>query len=259
MKAFKIIISLIFVLTFLLFVLYFKKDIKKTNFEIPIDNISEPSPSISLSPSEKEDYSFEIKWVLVRDLEKVVLYSNLDNKYSSGDLATQNNCSELISGGFYDKKDSHIGFFMSNGNILNKSIESTLFNGYFSVSAEGAAKISSSEPKDALNGIQSGPILVLSSKEVKLDIKNDENARRIVVAIDRDNNVIFLVIYNKSNPLFGPRLSELPNFVIKFSDDKNMGIVSAINLDGGSHSAFLTKNYRFIEVSTIGSFFCIKP
>ena len=79
------------------------------------------------------------------------------------------------------------------------------------------------------------------------------------MATTKEGKVIFIVAYTKGNPLSGPRLTELPEIIDELSKNAKLDIVDALNLDGGSHSAFLTKSFQLTEISTIGSYFCTEP
>jgi hypothetical protein len=61
-----------------------------------------------------------------------------------------------------------------------------------------------------------------------------------------------------NNPVSGPKLNELPGIIKNINKSTSLNIVSALNLDGGAHSAFLTQSTDLNELSTIGEYFCIK-
>lgn len=125
----------------------------------------------------------------------------------------------------------------------------------FSVSSD-SAQIRTSEI-DSLNAVQAGPILILDGKPRTLSIKNDENERRIVVAKTNDDKVLFLAIYKKDSAYIGPKLSEVPNLLQEFTQETDIEISSALNLDGGTASAFYTEGVSLGELTKIGSYFCV--
>ena len=108
------------------------------------------------------------------------------------------------------------------------------------------------EEKELLKKIKKGD----SSAKEKLVCSN---LRFVVsVAINFQNQVIFLIINNKEAPLQGPTLQELPGVLKEIEKDTNLNFVDALNLDGGAHSAFINETVTVTELSTIGSYFCVR-
>lgn len=204
----------------------------------------------------KNGYTFD--WIIVKDARKISLQSNLEEKLGSKEAKNKNGCSYLVSGGFYTKEGDHSGLFISEGKKLSESKANSTYNGYFSIDYEGKAQISKSEPSSARVALQSGPVVMFNGKVSSLSIKNDKPARRMVAAVTRLNHVVFISVYKKGSVFSGPLLSELPSLIKKLNDKTYLEIVDAINLDGGTASAFISYKVNLSELTKIGSFFCIK-
>jgi len=221
-----------------------------------------PIIGISNSPKPQENKKlleidgYQIAWVEVEKLDKISLYPNLvDHKTAKG-LYKEKGCKTLVNGGFYTDDDKHIGLLVSNGDKKSEFKENILFDGVINIGSNSA------EIKSTHNGantaIQSGPILALGGKPKKLSIKNDENERRMVVATTKNGEVIFLSIYKKDSAYIGPKLADVPKILEEFSRVTGIIPVSALNLDGGTASAFYTEGVSLGELTKIGSYFCVK-
>lgn len=187
----------------------------------------------------------------------ISLIGNFDNIQGAFSLKSNNSCTYAVSGGFYDTKSQPLGYFVTNGKRIHNSIQSALLNGYIWID-EGKVTIKSSIPPTTANiALQSGPVLIDNSKPRLLTITNDEHARRVVVIVEK-NTVIFLTIYNPDSVFEGPLLKTLPDLVGKISTLESFIIDSAINLDGGSASAFYSDTTNLEELTPVGSIFCVK-
>jgi len=105
--------------------------------------------------------------------------------------------------------------------------------------------------------LQSGPLLISAGRPERLRMKQDEATRRVFVAIDEEQRVIFGVVYHTEEVFKGPILSDLPEIINLFSQKTGIKLVSAMNLDGGSASVFADENIFLGELSNVGSFFCV--
>ena len=88
---------------------------------------------------DENEYSYV--WIQVNDLENLFLYPNFENKDTLEEGAKKYECKNLVSGGFYSKDYSPIGLFISEGKIVNKSVENALLNGYFILTKNNKATI----------------------------------------------------------------------------------------------------------------------
>lgn len=197
-------------------------------------------------------------WTKVSDLSKISLYPNYTEQLRTDELIKKYNCSSLINGGFYSKLDKPLGLFVTNGNTLSSAINSSLFNGFFIID-NNQTRITYNKPGGTPTiALQTGPVLFFDGEPVDLRLIRDTQSRRSVAVVTKDRQVIFMSIYNKGSVFTGPKLDDLPLFLNKIEAETGYEFQSAINLDGGSASAFITKDANLEELVHIGSFFCVK-
>jgi len=156
-----------------------------------------------------------------------------------------------INGGFYDTANKPLGLFRIGETVLAKQIQSNLLNGF--LSDDG---ITVAVPTGRFV-LQSGPLLIQRGNPLPLKIQNDEHARRMVAA-KTGEGFLFLTVYKEDSVFEGPLLADLPKVIQKINTKENLGIVDAINLDGGSASAFKNAETTLSELTPVGSLFCIK-
>lgn len=187
----------------------------------------------------------------------VRLKSNLPIFRTSNEILSDN-CTGLVNAGFYTKENLPVGLFVENGIKLKDWKESLLFDGILSVNTLNVARITEEVPKDDLtDAVQSGPLLISNSFNHELSIINDKPARRMVAIIDGDNTLYFFTIYNPNSVFDGPYLADMPEILRIIEGMSDIKFADAINLDGGSASAFMFDSVRLPELSPIGSYYCI--
>lgn len=168
-------------------------------------------------------------------------------------------CREMVSGGFYTTDDEPTGLFISQGTTIRKAIPNALLNGYFVINEDSVVSILQSPPDGSVRiALQTGPMLIQHGIPLNLSIRDDEFARRIGVGMTTKSNVIFWAIYDPDNTGSGPKLSEVPQILKKFISLSGVNLLDAINLDGGSASAFIRDDFSLQELTNVGSFFCIR-
>ena len=251
----KKILTVFFITTFII-IIFTKKD-KSLPLSIP-----QTSPPIKISTIDKLDtifYNNEIypfAYFIVDHPKDLSLSLNLFQMDSSIDIIKEKSCSFLTNGGFYDKNNQPLGWFVEDGQEISKKITSNLFNGFLQ-KKHNQIFITQTPLSNVDFGLQSGPLLIKNSKILTLKIKNDESRRRIIATLNQTNQLIFIVIISKESEFNGPLLAETPSLLGKISQKINQKLVSAINLDGGSASTFFTKDIHLKEFSHIGSYFCL--
>lgn len=191
------------------------------------------------------------------DGAQVKLINNLDKKLTAQQAKKEYNCRVLTNAAFYTKENKHVGLFVIEDSILRSANQNDLFDSFLTINSFLTPRITRTEPIDLVSGIQSGPLLIENGRTIRLSIIRDKEARRVVAAITGDNKLMFLVFFNSNSFFSGPMLADLPGEVKKYSDEHDLNIADAINLDGGSASAFLSDNIQLSELSPVGSFFCI--
>jgi uncharacterized protein YigE (DUF2233 family) len=206
-----------------------------------------------------EDYLYSYEFILVNNIDKVSLVLNYEHKMSSDEAVEDNSCKYLTSAGFYSKDGNPIGLLINDHITINDYEINQLFNGFLTINSFDTPIISYEEPKEGSRiSVQSGPVLIENSFIQELTIKNDKDAGRIIAAVSGSNDLIFIVVYDQESHFSGPKLSDLPNITKAISDDNELNIADAINLDGGTASVFFKDQFTLKELSNVGSFFCVR-
>jgi uncharacterized protein YigE (DUF2233 family) len=220
----------------------------------PIQNVLSQMKQVSYN---NQTYSYAS--FLSKSYHKLHLYPNFDQRLTATELKATNNCTVLINAGFYSKDNRPLGWFYTQGSLINRSIQSSLFNGYLCLSENGKYTISTSPTETMIVwGLQTGPILMQNSQPLGLKIRDDETARRSLAAITNDNQIFLAIVAGPSSSLSGPKLADLPQILKQIALAEGLEFTSAINLDGGTASAFLSGEISLKEITWIGSFFCIQ-
>jgi exopolysaccharide biosynthesis protein len=249
-------VLIILILIFTAFYLYHQQS--------PITNPAlKPSPETQLSPVLDKlesiiinSQTYYFSYIVIDDLTNLKLYPNFKDRLNSLELVEKYHCSVLVNGGFYSEDSKPLGWLVSNGQKLSSPISSQLFNGYLSI-FNSKASITSIVPDNVTTGLQTGPLLIQDQKPLLLKIKHDETRRRLVGALTQSNQLLFIVVILKDSLFSGPMLTDLPEVVKVISNNLNLSVTQAINLDGGSASTFYTSKVHLKEFSPIGSFFCL--
>ena len=230
--------------------------IKEEN--IVTQTTNEVTPYIDSGEPVINDDGYKVSWIVSRDKQNFHLYSNTSNKLTSGEAIIENNCKYLINAGFVDKSYNHIGLFKNHNGIISKYRRNNTFNGFLYVDNNRDTYITYNEPIDSLISLQSGPVLMKNNSPINLSLSRDENARRVIAAVNRKKEAIFIVFYSKNNPFIGPKLADLPSMLEELEENTSLNITDAINLDGGKHSVFIGDQINLIEASIVGGYFCIE-
>jgi exopolysaccharide biosynthesis protein len=233
-----------------------KQDFKET-IHTKEEPITSPTNNIQKIEIYEKEYFFAL--IQITSLDNIFLYPNFEEKYTLKEGAEKYGCKNLTSAGFYKENNVPIGLFINEAGILGNKEENTLFNGYFILTKNNEATISKSYVGEPVRiGLQAGPLLVQNGHVQKLTLVNDEMARRIVVAQTKEGEIYFLVVYDKESVFMGPLLADLPEIVSRIQEEIGVEFISALNLDGGSASAFYTEDMQLSELTPIGGFFCEK-
>ncbi len=201
----------------------------------------------------------DFAWAEIKDLDGLTLIPNFATKRSAGSVFRDEECRLLTSAGFYDPSDQPIGLFVTDGVTQNPFQKNILFNGVLSVNFAATPRITRTPPADPLRlAVQSGPVLIENSFPQKLKLKSDSPSRRVVAAITGDNSLLFIIFFDPESQFQGPLLADLPNRLGQFSAETGIALADAINLDGGTASAFYTPDFSLSEASPVGAFFCLK-
>ncbi len=221
---------------------------------VPTPDAPSPGPTITV-----DNLSYSYALIKVATGSSITLIPNFTDKRDAKSLAGDNLCQQAINGGFYDTAGKPLGFFYADKRTYGAKISSALVNGFFWADADGGALISSDLPRTSYRfAIQTGPMIVFNSQALPLTITQDEHARRMIVGKTVDDGFVFLAVYSSDSVYSGPMLADLPSVVDSISRKENLGIADALNLDGGSASAFYNGKTALSELTSVGSIFCIK-
>lgn len=216
---------------------------------------NEETPPANTLDYQIADQKMRISWFLA-DPTTITLIPNYFEKRTARDIKEIRPCQNLTSAGFYATDGSPLGLVITDYVKLADFAENALLNGVFSITKDGTPVVSTQATDSHRLALQAGPILIYEGLTRRLSIKSDEPSRRLVVGVTDANKLIFLAFYIADNPYQGPLLSELPQHLKKFQVQSGISIVSALNLDGGSASAFASDGLFLEELTTVGSFFC---
>lgn len=256
---------LLIIIPVLLLVLLLRLFIDGNTSQVQEQKSCNISPPITITSGNSELIEFKgkkysINWFIENNPDKIYLYPNFENKFSSDKLFNENICKYLINGGFYTHDDKPLGLFISQGMTFKDYIQNDLIPAIFYITANGKVEItgSTTDNKNIRVALQTGPYIISYEKPVKLTIREDEQARRMFLGITKSNEIIFGTVYDTESPLLGPYLTDFPELISQLNIEKGLNISTALNLDGGKASAFLTPQKELNEMTYIGSFFCIK-
>lgn len=232
-----------------------RREPTKLSVALPPTDTVTPKPTKTITIGTVR-YAYD--YIGANDPSTITLIPNYSQKLDVKSLMEANTCVSAVNGGFYDKNSKPLGYMQSAGKTLGPKIESDLVNG-FVWDASGAAVISAELPRLSFTfAMQTGPLLLFDGQVQPLTIHNDAEARRMIAAKTTNNALIFLTIYNEDSVYLGPKLGDLPEIVQAISGKENLGIADAINLDGGSASAFYSGTTSLSELTPVGSLFCVK-
>lgn len=262
MKILKILIIVLLVLSAGIF-FYIRKTLPITTKE-PLSESSSPevlgvpqaNPGIDLEwkGSEIRAYFFQAK-----EASEIRLLPNFAEKKTSSEIFEKEGCSTLVSGGFYTPEGAPTGLFISEAVQIKRFVTSQLANAVYSVNDFETPRITRLPPQDPLRiAVQAGPLLIENGLTQDLRLVRDEEARRVVVGVTGSNETVFVVFYNQASAFTGPMLEDLPELLDVFQQKVGISLADAMNLDGGAASSFITQDVSLLEVSPIGSYFCIK-
>ena len=237
-----------------------------SKWQDPVKDALSPSPEVLGVPTSQQKVEIEIGerkflafYLIVADAADITLIPNFDQAKTAFDLFANQNCAGVVSGGFYTPEGSPTGLFISEGETLKKYTSSSFLNGVYSINDFETPRIGRAVPRDHLRlGLQAGPVFVENSFGQNLSILRDEEKRRVVVGVTGENKTVFIIFYDPESTFIGPKLEDLPQALKLFGEKTGIILADAMNLDGGSASAFYTAEVNLSEASPVGSFFCVK-
>ena len=148
-------------------------------------------------------------------------------------IMKQQQCACGVNGGYFDEGFKPIGLRVAGGRIFSPLRRAPLITGILLQSDRGIDVIRASEfrrRKEIIAAIQSGPFLVEGNKRIR-GLNDSQLARRTFAGIATNDHVLLGVSSDVS-------LSQLANILATTSVAADYKIRRAMNLDGGSSSAF---------------------
>jgi len=89
-------------------------------------------------------------------------------------------------------------------------------------------------------------------------MKSDENARRIIAAVDQVGRGYLISITAQDSEYSGPPMMQIPQILEKIQANENLHFSMALNLDGGFHSFFKSSTVNQSSLATPGSILCVQ-
>ena len=207
------------------------------------------------------DTTYRYTWNVITEPKNLILYPNFDQKMGSSQLIIEKHCQLLVNGGFYTEGGQPIGWFVTEGKEQSPRLINRLLNGQFWIGKSGNNFIGINDKDlvgdDIYSGLQTGPLLMKDNQLLELLIKNDKPRRRMVATRSSAGELILLAITSDSSFFEGPLLQTLPAVIEAIGTKENTKINAAVNLDGGSASAFYSDKIHIKEATWIGSYFCL--
>ena len=229
----------------------------------PVAEPTSPTPAeTQLSEAPAVEIDGQIYAYRLFETEKpdaIALIPNYSQKLTVNELVEMHGCRSAINAGFYDPDRRPLGLVTANGQNLAPPRKSSLLNGFFFITDTGVVGIADELPGANLTlGLQSGPLLVTEGSSVPLSLVTDEPARRSVLAITANSRLLAIIVYRKEAVFAGPLLSLLPEIVMAIAQKEGQTISAAVNLDGGSASAYHSTDASLDELTPVGGLFCIR-
>jgi len=251
-------VILLILLVCIVSVVFFRNSQKRDIDTTPVSII----PTVTTTPLKEaqtirfDSYEYAYEYFIVSNHKRITLIPNFENPLTAEAIIRDNACTDAINTGFYSTTNKPIGLWKNENVSLGVAQSNALLNGYYWI-LDNIASIAYTPPSESKIAFQTGPVLIFKNDPVKLAIKNDEPARRMIAGILQNDSSIFMTIYDPLSPLRGPYLNNLPTIMEMISRQINMKLISAINLDGGTASAFYSNNKGVWEINPAGSILCI--
>lgn len=249
------------VICYFLFVYKTVPDTEPINTE-PVE-VPKPIPTeIPISEISLKSRQLRYYYRQISANEIVALIPNFEKQQSSDQIIEKNNCLFGINGGFYLPENKPLGLFEINGIKLGKYSSSRTFNGFLRQSTDNHLTILDYNTLLNISSLsnfvlQSGPLYNLNQSP-KINFTDPKSARRHLIVQDSEFNTFLFSIFGTESSYDGPTLNEIYEFFEHPQIKKIADFTTALNLDGGSASAFYdqSQDVHIREIKPIGSFLC---
>ena len=177
------------------------------------------------------------------------IYQNQGEPKSIKEIHQETGSLLSFNGSFFDENFRALGLLVSDGKRLHAPSRAKLLNGIFTVGYEGKAKLHLSPPnlneKNYSFAIQNGPVLIDENGKILIKQENDHVAGRTILALDKEKNIILLVI--KQSLLSSENvisLYQLAHLLKENNQFKEFELRAVLNLDGGASTGVaISGNY----------------
>ena len=252
------------IIIFFLFLILVLLILKNINSSSPLDFSSSISPVPTIVDTSHQlslnNQNYRYYYYLIPKNSQLKLISNFSSSLPASEII-QNNCDFAINGGLYTQESKPVGLFYLNNQSLGQQITHQTFNGFLTQDKNNNLNIfSQNNFNNDLSqynfALQSGPFYDFSIFYSSVDFVNHEYSRRHLIVKDNQNNFYFFSISFVDQAFDGPRLEDIPAFFSQSEIQKIAKFTSALNLDGGSASAFYDGSYLVEELTPVGSILC---
>ena len=185
----------------------------------------------------------------------------IDNPAGQDNLATvmrRENCLAGVNGGYFDPENKPVGLLISDGNVIAPLRKARLLSGVMIVS-DGRIQLlrvpEYSSKRKVTAALQCGPFLVDRGRPVP-SLNNTRPARRTFIATSGFDRAAIGLCSDVT-------LAELGKILATSGIAPDLKVQRALNLDGGSSSAFWFAGERGVfsipEQKTVSDFVAIVP
>lgn len=182
--------------------------------------------------------------------------TNFDQSKTVETIQKETHALISVNGGFYTEDFKPTGLLLENGKILTPYQSAKLTNGIFAITTENEPllikKTKLENPQKYLFAIQNGPILLDEKSQIALTEDNGKPASRTAIGIDKDNNIIIIILkqslFQNNNQIL---LTEFARLLKENETLKPLGLHSVLNLDGGPSSGIMIGDKYFAEFQKV--------
>lgn len=200
---------------------------------------------------------FRVVWEIIPKEAEIRVGINQELRKSSQQLYDQLSCRLISSAAFYDSSGLPLGLLVNEGEVISSWRENQLFNGIVGFGKK--MEISSNYDENVWQwAVQAGPILWREGKPVALRLVSDQVARRVVAGVSSQEQLVLITLVAADSLYLGPMLVDLPQILGAWQNQTGIRLTDALNLDGGTASAFLSPTLKLRELKPIGSYICVE-
>ncbi len=188
------------------------------------------------------------------------IYNNTDQKKAKSLQQIHQEQSSVLTfnGAFFDTDFKAMGLLQDSTALSHGQGSSGLMNGIFQVSNTASNPLAQVHSTQNVPGdkqsfmIQNGPVLLDNDGSIPLGVDTGKLAARTVIGVDRDGNVILIVLHqsliNSNNTL---SLYSLAHLLKEDPQFGQLGLHSVLNLDGGPSTGVVVGTEYLPEINNV--------